>query len=55
MSTAYNTEAIKEPAFRGLARSIRKGLDEFYSDPENRKRFEEWKKAREEKVNNGKA
>lgn len=55
MSVAINTETIKEPAYRGMARSIRKGLDEFYSVPENRKKFEEWKKVRVEKVNNGKA
>lgn len=53
MSVVINTESIKEPAFKGLSRSIRKGLDEFYSDPENRKKFEEWKKAREEKMTNG--
>ena len=44
-----DTEKIKEPHADIMCRSIRKGLDGFYSDPENRRRFEEWKKAREEK------
>lgn len=46
MSIAINTELIKEPAGKGMARSIRKGLDAFYADPENRKKFEEWQEKR---------
>lgn len=29
-----------------LSRSIRKGLDAFYADPDNRRRFEEWQRSR---------
>lgn len=49
--SGINTEKIKEPYVEILCKKICKGLDSFYSDPENRRRFEEWKKAREE--NNG--
>ncbi len=41
-------DKIEESAGKGLARAVLSGLDKFYSDPENRERFERWKKEREE-------
>lgn len=38
---------VPDHAWNGMARKVRSGLDGFYSDPENRKRFEEWKRKRE--------
>lgn len=35
-----------------LYRTIIEGLESFYSDPENMKAFEEWKRKREEKRKN---
>lgn len=39
------------PASRSidLSKSAYNGLDAFYADPGNRRRFEEWKKERERK------
>lgn len=47
--SGIDTEKIKEPYVEIMCKTISRGLDGFYSDPENRRRFEEWKKAREEK------
>ena len=41
------SEDISESALKAMARSIRSGLDAFYADPENKRRYEEWKKQRE--------
>jgi hypothetical protein len=38
---------ISEPEAKAIAKSVAKGLDAFYADPENRERFEEWKKKRQ--------
>ena len=35
-----------------LARSVYKSIQSFYSEPENMKKFEEWKKEREKKGKN---
>lgn len=35
-----------------LARSVYKSIQSFYSDPENVRKFEEWKKEREKKGEN---
>ena len=40
-------EQIGEHEAKAIAKSIAKGLDAFYADPENRERFEEWKKKRQ--------
>lgn len=42
---AHNLENISIPEFelKQLCRCIIKGCEEFYSDPENVKRFEKWK------------
>lgn len=42
-----NLDEVPETSLKELARTVKGGLDGFYADPENRKRFEEWKKARE--------
>lgn len=46
---AHNLENISIPEFelKQLCRCIIKGCEEFYSDPENVKRFEKWKAERE--------
>ena len=46
---AHNLENISIPEFelKQLCRFIIKGCEEFYSDPENVKRFEKWKAERE--------
>lgn len=43
-----NTEQISEYEAKTLAKSIANGLDGFFAKPENRERFEEWKKRRDE-------
>lgn len=51
---SYNLENvhISDFAVRSLARTLLPKVREFYSDPENVKRFEEWKALQEaEKIN----
>ena len=40
-------EQISDHESKALAKSIANGLDGFYAKPENRERFEEWKRRRE--------
>ena len=40
-------EQLSDHESKALAKSIAKGLDAFYADPENRERLEEWKKKRQ--------
>lgn len=39
-----NVNEAGEALVRASGQVILKGLDSFFSDPENRRRFEEWKK-----------
>ena len=43
-----NIEDVPENSLNAMARKVKGGLDSFYADPGNRKRFEEWKKKRDE-------
>ena len=43
-----NIEDVPETSLKAMARTVKGGLDSFYADPENRKRFEEWKKKKDE-------
>ncbi len=43
-----NTEQISEYEAKTIAKSILNGLGTFFGNPENRERFEEWKKRRDE-------
>lgn len=49
INTKINIEEVPEASLAGLARTVRSGLDGFYSKPENRKKFEAWKRAKEAK------
>ena len=46
MEAKINVGELKEYVGRGLAQDICKGLDAFYSDPEHRRQFLEWKAKR---------
>ena len=44
---------IPESQKKGLAKSISSSLSSFYADPENRRKFEEWKKEKERRQHGG--
>lgn len=50
-----NVNEAGEALVRASGQVILKGLDSFFSDPENRRRFEEWKKRRWEAVSDSRA
>lgn len=42
-----NYDRLPEWRAEGIARKMLRGLLDFYDDPENMRRFEEWKKEQE--------
>ncbi|MBQ6521850.1 MAG: hypothetical protein IJI15_03340 [Atopobiaceae bacterium] len=40
---------MPDPAQRQFARKVLRMMAEFYQDPENERRYQEWKRSREER------